>query len=413
VVLLSGETLYFSRKCLAGFERLLGERAFYRNDLEVAWRCYEAALRLGGPRGLLENDLMEVLMFGLDQREVGVKTDMIFDDAEAISRLRRLSARAIRRAPYRAQYWSVASDIFLRESRQNRRRVPLDLSAISEDPLENLTPEDWLGIAGLERAASLEPRNYLYHDLMAEQFLIFGAVEQAAAATRRAILGYPRLEGHAYLNRMDLPAPVMDAAVLGFEEALSQTGLVARASIQIDAGRLLVRHGEVQRAIAFLEGAASAAPDSYDAQFELALALLRLARSEEAIPHFMRAADRLPEEASTYYYLGQAQLQLAERAAAIESLRMARVLGQGHPKYFHELGSALESEGLMPEAERQFTAAAFRNPNDPYAWSELLAFHLRRGNHAAAARDCEKLMALDTADDRLREQCAFVEGGSS
>lgn len=411
--LLLGESLYFYRQCLAGFERLLGERAFYRNDLAGAWARYHRGVDLGGPEGLLERDQIEVLLFALDTREVGGKGNVPLDDAAALAEIRRLNARAIRRAPYRALHWSVASDIFFREGRLARRSVPLDIGAVSEEPLQNLTPEDWWGIAALEKASALEPNNYLFDDLITEQLLAYGAVDEAARASRRAVEAYPRLAGHAHLSRTDLPQVVLDATVEGFEAVLNKVTLIAAASIEIDTGRLLVLHGEEKRAIPFLERAVAGAPDSYDAQVELALALLRDNRAREAVPHFEKASLRLPEEPSTYYFLGEAQIQIGERAAAIKSLQKARILGRGAVKYFQALGNALESEGRTVEAERQFTAAAYQNPTDGFAWSELAAFHLRQGNREAAARDCEKLLPLVSTDDRAREQCAAIGAGGA
>jgi tetratricopeptide (TPR) repeat protein len=407
-VLLVGESVYFVRQCLAGFERLLGERAFYRNDLKASWGAYQIALRLGGPRGLLETDLMEVLLFGLDQREAGVRVDLPLDEEASTAELRRLTARAIGRAPYRATYWSMASDVFMRAARQSRLSTPLDLSTVSEEPLENITEQNWWGIAALETASALEPANYLYEDLLAEQLLDYGADDAAAAACRRAVTRYPRLDGHTYLMRTTLPPVVVQAAVEGFEEALLGESLVARAAMEMDAGRLLVQHGEGAQAVPFLEKAARAAPDLYDARMQLALALSGLGRFREAIPHYLKAAERLPDEAPTYFYLGQAQMEIGERGAGIESFRMARSLGRGAPTYFHALGNALEADGKLVEAERQFTAAAYQNPSDAAAWSALLAFHLRHGDRTAAARDCDKLLELSTADDSFREQCAVV-----
>lgn len=411
--LFAGESLYFFGQCRAGFERLLGERAFYRNNLAAAWRYYQQALDHGGPPGLLERDLLEVLLFGLDQREVGVRTDLPLNDDAAMSAVRRLTAQAISRAPYHAAHWSVASDGFLRAGRLNRRRLPLDLSAVSEEPLENFTREDWWGIAALEKAASLEASNYLYDDLLAEHLLAYGADEEAARASRRAVAAYPRLDGHTYLMRSDLPASVLEAAVRGFEEALRRRSLIARAAIEIDAGRLLVRHNREELAIPFLERAAHAAPDLYDARMELAMALFRVKRFKDAIPHIVKASERLPDYPFPHYYLGLARMEVGEREAAIEHLRTARILGKGEPMFLHAFGAALEAAGQLREAERQFTAAAYQNPEDASAWSVLLAFHLRHGDRAAASRDCEKLLALAAGDDRVREQCAAVGRGGA
>ena len=406
--LLAVESLYFYRQTVACFDRLIGERAFYRSDLGSAWTAYQRALARGGPTDQLETDLIEVLLFGLDQQELGLRLDLPLSGDAIVAETRGLIRRAIRRAPFRAVNWSIASDMFLREDRMNRRRVPLDLSTVSEQPLENLSVQDWWGIVALEKAASLEPSNYVYDDLIAEQFLSYGAAEQAATACRRAVFAYPRIEGHLYLNRTELPGPVLEAAIAGFEDALQRRSLIARGFMELDAGRLLAFQGQDERAVTFFERAEQTSPDSYDVQMELALALFRLGRFKDAIPHFAKAASRVPDEASTYYYLGQAQTESGDRAAGLESFRKARMLGRGAAKYFHAFATALETEGRLDEAERQFTAAAYHNPTDSSAWSTLLAFHLRRGDESSASRDCDKLKGLKDESESIQEQCATI-----
>jgi tetratricopeptide (TPR) repeat protein len=245
-LLLGGETAYFGRECAAAVLRQRGERAFFRNDHRASWGHYRAALAWGGDPERLRTDLVELLLFGLDQSEAGIRTNLQVPTERAVSEARDLIAPCLIAAPYKAYYWSLASDIYLHEAERLRRERPIDLQAPSEDPLENLTPPQWLAVAALETAATLE----------------------------RAVAAYPTLDSHSYLSRPDLPPEVLEAAVHGFEDVRGEVLMVPPALIEIDAARLLVAQDERECAVEFQKKAVAIDPGSYDARFLLGLLAL-------------------------------------------------------------------------------------------------------------------------------------------
>src|SRR3989442_15138610 len=177
-VLLGSESVYFARLTAAGIFRLRGERAFFRNAHERSWDSYRRALALGGDRDRLETDQAELLLFGLDQGAMGARVRPALPQEEAVRAASQLVASRITETPYRAHHWSLASDVYFHAARLRRHETPLDLSSLTDNPLDILLPEERLGLAALETASRLEPSNYIYHDLLVEKFLDLRSVSR-------------------------------------------------------------------------------------------------------------------------------------------------------------------------------------------------------------------------------------------
>lgn len=400
------ETVYFGNQIVSSLMRVRGERAFFRVDHPAAWRFYRRALAHGGDGDRLETDMVELLLFGLDQREAGINLKTALSTAESLRFARDAVARRLTETPYRAYLWSLASDLYGHVSRLRRRETPLDLARLSEEPLENLLPEDWMAVAALEQAARLEPNNYLYHDLLTEMFLDLGAPGKAAGYCRSAVAAYPVLDDHRYLSREDVAPEVLEAALQGFEDATKQLSLVPRPAIERDAGRLLAAHGQNRRAMDHFRRALDIEPGYVDAQFELGIAAYLLGDFSTALPHFKISSGLLPDSPWPDYYTGLTLLAQGAREAALPYLRGAREKGSPDPRFFHALGESLEASGQVKEAERQFVAAAHLNAGNQGAWAALLNFYIRQGNSRAGSETCARLLAMrPPVDGVYREAC--------
>ena len=408
-LILAAETAYFGGRCLAGLLRQRGERAFFRSDHRRAWRNYEGAMAWGGDAGTLAADEVELLLFGLDQREAGFRIRTEFPVGESLARARDLAVRLIREAPYKAYYWSLVADIYHHEARRRRLETPIDLDTLSEDPLANLLPEDWLSIAALETATQLEPNNYVYPDLLVEMLLEIDSPDLAAHYCRLAVAANPNLRDHRYLLRADLQPVIVEAALLGFADARGAHSMLPPDGIDTDAGRLLVVHGQDERAIPYLERAAALVPKSYDALSELGSAYYRMKDYEGMLRSLERARLVHPDQPWPYYGLGLAHLALGDLQAAMSDFTAAREADPRDLRYFHALGETLEKAGRIEEAERQFLAAANLNQGEGLAWSALLAFYVRHPDRKGAAEACANLLTLGQVDSAVREQCAALE----
>ena len=400
------ESAYFTRQCAAGILRIRGERAFFRNDHAAAWSFYRRALSLGGDRETLEADQAELLLFGLDQEWAGVRIRTALPSEEAVRTALELAARRIRETPHKAYDWSLASDVYFHEARLRRQRLPLDLSMLTEDPLDILLPEDRLGLAALETAARLEPNNYIYLDLLTEKFLELGSVSRAAVFCRRSVAACPALSEHRYLDRDDLDPELLEAAIRGAEDSRRQESMVPRGRAESDAGELLRRNGQTRRSIDFLRRAVSLAPDLFEAQYFLGIACYTLGDYDEALRHLKEASRCQPDNPTPDVHMGFSYMALGNLPAAIDQFRSARAKDARVLKYFLLLGEALEKAGQIQEAERQFVAAANVNPEITEAWAALLAFYTRHRDLRPSAEACARFHALSAAETLYGEQCA-------
>ena len=408
VVLVAAESCYFGGKFVGALLHLHGQHAFYEGHHKGSYAAYRAALAWGGDRGQIETDMVETLLFGLDQLEAGLKVELPLPPEACVEVARRLIADRIRETPYRAFTWSLASDIYEAKSKQRLRSSPIDLATLSEDPLENLLTEDWLSVSALQMAARLESTNYLYDDLLAEKFIGIGGYSEAAQFARQAVAAFPLLEAHAYLLRSDLAPEILEAAVRGFDDAQERESMVPMASIASEAGRLLAWHDQNQRAEPYLRRAVALAPDLYDAQAELGI--LAYARQDypEALSHLRAASDILPDSPTPAYFRGLSHLAMGAVQEAIDDLREAREKGPGDLRLYHALGEALEQSGRYTEAERQFVAGTSLRPDDSGAWEALLAFYVRRHDTSAAYAACARLFEINPRESAYREQCASL-----
>ena len=408
MVVFAAESAYFARQCASGILRLQGERAFFRNDHIAAWTLYRRALSFGGERETLENDLAELLLFGLDQTWAGVGVRTALPSEDAVRAGLDYLARRIRETPYKAYEWSQASDIYFHEARLRRQNTSLDLSQLTEDPLDILLPEERLGLAALETAARLEPTNYIYQDLLTEKFVELGSVGRAAVYCRQAVASLPVLSAHTFLTRPDLAPELLEAAIAGVEDSRLQDSMVPRGVVESAAGDFLWRKGETRRSVDFLRRAVSLAPDLFEAQYGLGLATYTLGDYDESLRHLKEASRIQPDNPTPNVHMGLSYTALGDLPAAIDQFRSAREKDARSLWYFLLLGEALEKAGRIREAERQFVAGANVNPESTEAWATLLAFYTRHRDLLPVAEACSRLRALSPAETRYQEQCVTL-----
>jgi tetratricopeptide (TPR) repeat protein len=352
--------------------------------------------------------MIELLLFGLDQESAGIRFDPALTPEASIQVVRDLVTAQLRARPNSAYHWSLASDLYRHIARMRRREMTIDLERLSEDPLENLLPEEWQAVAALERASDLEPNNYLYQDLLAEYFLEVGAPVRAAAHCRRAVTAFPVLREHRYLQRPDLPGIVIEAAIQGFQDSVERESLVPLVAIECDLGRLLAKRGSSEGALEHFARAVKLAPDFYDAHVESGEVLFRQGGYAAALESFGRAANILPDQPWLHYRMGKAHRALGHLDEAIAEFRRARELAPREVRFFQALAEVLEEAGKLEEAERQLRAAANLNPDQIGAWSSLLAFYTRTHNRRSALDVCGRILALGSADGRSRDRCAAL-----
>lgn len=406
LVSLAAVSAFFGTRCLGALAHLSGQHAYRAGQYERAWSDYQRARRLSGDSEDLDLDQVETLIHGLEVSEAGFKVKPALPSPEGSTQARALLLRILERAPYRAYFWSLAGDLYFDAARERRRSTALDLSALSDDPLKNLLPEEGLGFAAYQAAASREPTNYVYQELQTEEYLSHAALAPAAAHVRLGLADYPVLDSHAYLGANEIAPEVVDAAIAGFADALRSTSMVAGDSILLDMGRLLMRVNRPREALPYFKMARDRNPHLADEPFEAGTAEFWLGDYQAAAESLETAVRELPEQPWAHFYLGRALLSLHRDEEGIESMRRARQLDPTQVQFFHELGSALEQRGSTKEAERQYQAAANLNPTSVAAWSELLEFYGRHPDRPSAIRQvCDRLTRSKLAPSIYSERC--------
>jgi tetratricopeptide (TPR) repeat protein len=405
-LLLLADVAYFGRRWVASVIHWEGERAFHAGRYARALRLYETTLVVGAAdRHRVMTDIAEFLVFGLGQADAGMTQALTLPGPVAMDRATEVIRKLIADRPHVAYTWSLASDLSFHEAHQRRRSSSIDLSTLSENPVENLMSEERRGIAELELATHLEPNNYLYHDLLVERFLELGMPEAAAPHVRHSLAALPDLDDHLYLLRRDLPATLLDSALEGFQDARARPSLLTAAAINLDAARLLSHHGRHSEAGPLIQAALEEAPRSFLAHYLAGHAALNLNDWKAAAEHFDIATRLSPDDAWAHASLGVARLAMDDRDGAIVAFTTARELDPGEIRFFHRLGAALESAGRLPEAERQYVAAANLNTDEVDAWRELIDFYQRRGDGAALVEVCERVATLHPGHDFGAARC--------
>lgn len=128
-------------------------------------------------------------------------------------------------------------------------------------------------------------------------------------------------------------------------------------------------------------------PEDADARTSLAQVLVRLKRTEEALPHFERAVALDPQRPAHHVNLGNAFVQLQRWDEATESLRRALQIQPNDPITAFDLAKALHRKGDHAAAVTEFQKVIELNPNDPSARIALAESYeaLNQRPQAAAA----------------------------
>jgi len=408
-LLMAGVSMFFGGRVMAGLARLAGERAYLASDFVEAWALYDRAALFGADRVQIETDKAELLLFGLDQKNIGVKIDLPLDEGQILGVARTLVASLLSAAPHRAYFWSLASDLLLDEALQHRSTTPIDLSALSDDPRENLLPEELLAAAAMAEAARREPRNYFYEDLLAEQLFQWGLLDAAIPRVRRSVALYPVLDGHIYLSRPRLESEIVDAAVAGFGDSLQMGSMISADGAELDLGRFLASQGRHEEAIVHLRRAMALNPGNPDPPYQLGVSSYYLGDYTSTVEQLALATKILPNLPFGWYYLGLAQTKLGHKEEAMAAFRRAREEKPKEVRFSHALGDLLESEGQFKDAERQFQAAANHNLDSIPAWLDLLGFYERHLElRSEARRVCGRLAGSQMPETLYKDRCAIL-----
>jgi tetratricopeptide (TPR) repeat protein len=239
------------------------------------------------------------------------------------------------------------------------------------------------------------------------------------------------------------------ASVACLEDALKQAPPEQAAPVQAALGIAYAESGEMEKALASLNDAVNAQPDSSDAHFTLGLLYARESQfkaEERAVTEFREAlrldqgmdparialgrvlislhkysdaasvvleyTRRQPRDAQGFYALGQAYEGLKESDAAVTTLNRAVDLDPKDATIRFDLARLLANTGHTAAAIQQLDAAERIHPSDPATHNELALLLGKSGDKKRALAERAKLAALKAEGDKEREIARFSEKAS-
>jgi Flp pilus assembly protein TadD len=146
-------------------------------------------------------------------------------------------------------------------------------------------------------------------------------------------------------------------------------------------------------------------PEDADAHANLAQLLVRLKRTEEAVPEFERAVALDPQSPGHQFSLGKALAELQRWHDAVASLRKAQQLQPADAATTYALARALHQNGAPAEAVEEYRKVIGLDPNDAsvrIALAESYEAIGRRQDASGAYREYLQLAPAGADADRVR-----------
>ncbi|MCL4836481.1 MAG: tetratricopeptide repeat protein [Thermoanaerobaculia bacterium] len=208
------------------------------------------------------------------------------------------------------------------------------------------------------------------------------AGETAAAETQLALRG----EG----------VPVIVDARLAEVAALRTSHRLDR----IDGARM-IQTGAVAAGVELLERALAADPDDPEIRHDLAVGLLRLGRTEEAVARFAEAAQLRPQDPGAHFALGTALARIGRAAEAEAAYLAALARDPGHLDARQNLANLRLRAGRFDEALSDFALLRAAAPARAGGWLGGAAAEAALGRERAALAMLEAGLAELPGDWRL------------
>jgi tetratricopeptide (TPR) repeat protein len=162
-------------------------------------------------------------------------------------------------------------------------------------------------------------------------------------------------------------------------------------------GYALLMQGRAEDAVALLEPAARARRDP-EIDTQLAIALRKLGRNEDAVSRLKRATKRRPPFAAAFHELGSLLLAMERHDEAIEVLSRGLEIAGMMPELSIQIGHVFLECRKFPDAKVAFARALSLSPNSADALYGLAKAHLGLGEFRPAEAYFRRCL-MSTPDD--------------
>lgn len=389
--------------------REAAEKAYYDGDLEGALENYSEVRSLlpGYPRS--HTDYADSIAQALDGEPGRTMEAKIFEDLAALAV--RSYLRAIKVSPPNANAYAGLGSLAGTLSNARIHREGLDLSEISNDPMDGLRPVDRLYEAALVKAVQIEPRNYYYRDFLGFFYLRYGFEDRATAHFREAARLQPVLDRHFYLKRLASVSPAVLAAVEdGITDALnSEETEINAEEIHRFLAEIYLRMGRLQDARDHFEAVAAETEQPHAVYIRIGQILAEQGDDQGALESFRRATELLPDSPGSWQHLGLALSRVGRHDEAVEALLRARGLRPTEYQPAWALAIALESADRLDEATEVLEIIIRTHGDRRQAYDRLIRIYERQGRLSQAVRAARQLADRYPEEQILREQVEQLE----
>ena len=271
-------------------------------------------------------------------------------------------------------------------------------------------------LAGLERAASLEPWMGEVHSLLAQVYSRLGRPDEAELARLRAgALPKASRAPAATVAAMQAEAVSLQA-IRRRGQRLAEQGRFAEAEAEFrrvlelttaskrdlsNLGGALSGQGRHDEAIALYRQALELVPDDTLALNNLGLALAESGRLDEAAEHLARAVEIDPTYADAHHNLGLTRARQGNHAAAVEHYRAAIAANPSLAKAHNDLGTSLAAGGDLDAAVGSWRRGLEIDGRQLPALYNLALALAQRGEHAEAISWLRRGVATAPNSSRL------------
>ena len=182
-------------------------------------------------------------------------------------------------------------------------------------------------------------------------------------------------------------------------EALGESEKVAKADPHnfpalMLQGECLRDTGQYEKALTVFRGAARENPRSVIPVANIAGALYKLGRKDEAVPEFRRALALDPAQAESAAGFARWQRESGDRKGALEVLDRAIAAGCHAPMVLLERGVTLAELGRLDDALLSFREAAGRDPQNPVPLEDAARAAYQLERYTESAQLYERVLQL-------------------
>jgi tetratricopeptide (TPR) repeat protein len=177
----------------------------------------------------------------------------------------------------------------------------------------------------------------------------------------------------------------------------NQTGAEAgedRVVALVNEGNQLLAQRDYAKAVQKYEQAVAIEPGDENLHYNLAIALARLGKIEEAKKHYEEALQIFPEHGEARNNLGNLLMRENKLSEAIDQFREAVKIVPGNASFHNNLGTAYGRQGKVPEAIMEFAEAVKLTPTYVEARVNLANASLTAGKVDEAVTQLNEALRL-------------------